>query len=157
MKSGVGVNVNVGEAVLVGVSVSVGVSVIVGVSVGGSVSVIEGDRVALAVSDAVGEGPAVVGIIVFVKVGGRVFVLVGWAATVCETIASAVMATTVGICSSGINVGNGSGCGPNVQLPREPTKKNSTPASTIFIPDRFERLARQRESAIAGCVSINNR
>ena len=39
----------------------------------------------------------------------------------------------------------------------DPTKKNSTPASTIFIPDRFERLARQRESAIAGCVLINNR
>ena len=112
---------------------------------------------ALTASDGVAEGPAVGGIIVFVCVGEIVFVLVGWAAAVCEAITFAVMATTVGICSSGIKVGIGSACNPNEQPLIDPSAMNSTTANATFIPDRIGRFVKQGESNIAGGIFFNNR
>ena len=68
------------RAVIVGVSIIVAVKVWLGFGV----------RVA------VGEDPAVVGMLVFVDVGGMVSVCVGNAAAVCEAMASDVSAMTVG-------------------------------------------------------------
>ena len=98
-----------------------------------------------------------VGLIVLVGEGGRVSVKVGCAAAVCEMIALAVIATTVGICSSGINVGNGAVCGPSLQLESIPNTKNTTLASAICPPDCAERFGTQGESGIAGCVFFNER
>jgi hypothetical protein len=143
-----GISSGKGVAVLVGGIVLVGVGVIVDVTVGGLVSVAVGDRVARTVRVALWEGLGESGKMVSVGGGVSVFVLLGWAAAVCETIAFAVMAITVGSCSSGIKVGNGSASRLNLQPLSKLIIAQKPHNHTIFLTICL--------SGIFGGVFINN-